>query len=134
MILHVTCLWSSQILSTPVLLVAGMWYFRSIEFLLIAVNGSIAFAKLGNAIHLLIQRPYLFPRFALFRKALVPSLALNAARFSVTSILAAAVENVAAATDRCSCDPEEDSLILAAEMEGESWEIVAVRAAVAIAA
>ncbi len=75
-----------------VLLVAGIWYFRSIEFLLIAVNGSIAFAKLGNAIHLLIQRPYLFPRFSLFRKTLVPSLALNSARFSVTYIMAAAVE------------------------------------------
>tara|TARA_R110002096_G_scaffold182022_17_gene359813 strand:+ start:326 stop:1669 length:1344 start_codon:yes stop_codon:yes gene_type:complete len=73
-------------------LVSGIWFFPTIEFLLLAVNGSVAFAKLGNTIHLLIQRPYLFPRFSLFRKKLVPSLALNSARFTVTYALAAALE------------------------------------------
>lgn len=74
------------------LLLGGIWFFPTIEFLLIAVNGSIALAKLGNTIHLLVQRPYLFPRFSLFRKTLVPSLARDGIRFSITYILAAAVE------------------------------------------
>jgi O-antigen/teichoic acid export membrane protein len=43
-------------------LLVGIWFFPTIEFLLIAVNGSIAFAKLGNTCHLLAQRPYLIPR------------------------------------------------------------------------
>lgn len=73
-------------------LLIGIWFFPTIEFLLIAVNGSIALAKLGNTCHLLIQRPYLFPRFSLFRKKLVGLLAKDGIRFSVTYILAAAVE------------------------------------------
>ena len=73
-------------------LLIGIWFFPTIEFLLLAVNGSIALAKLGNTIHLLIQRPYLIPRFSLFRTKLVPPLAKDSIRFSVTYILAAAVE------------------------------------------
>jgi len=73
-------------------LLIGIWFFPTIEFLLIAVNGSIALAKLGNTCHLLIQRPYLFPRLQLFRRKLVPSLAKDGIRFSITYILAAAVE------------------------------------------
>ncbi len=74
------------------LLLCGVWFFPSIEFLLIAVNGSISLAKLGNACHLLLQRPHLFPRFSLFRKNLVLPLANDGIRFSITYILAAAVE------------------------------------------
>ncbi|MCB1205620.1 MAG: hypothetical protein KDN18_15265 [Verrucomicrobiae bacterium] len=74
------------------LLLGGIWFFPTIEFLLIAVNGSLALSKLGNTIHLLLQRPYLFPRFSLFRRALVPGLAHDGIRFSITYILAAAVE------------------------------------------
>ncbi len=73
-------------------LLIGIWFFPTIEFLILAVNGSIALAKLCNTIHLLIQRPYLFPRFSLFRKRLVPPLAKDSIRFSVTYIMAAAVE------------------------------------------
>jgi len=73
-------------------LLVGIRFFPTIEFLLIAVNGSIALAKLGNTVHLLVQRPYLFPRFSLFRRRLAPSLASDGIRFSVTYILAAAVE------------------------------------------
>ena len=73
-------------------LLIGIWFFPTIEFLLIAVNGSIALAKLGNTIHLLIQRPYLFPRFELFRKKLVKPIAREGIQFSVTYILAAAIE------------------------------------------
>ncbi len=74
------------------LLLGGIWFFPTIEFLLVAVNGSIALAKLGNTCHLLAQRPYLFPRLSLFRKSLVPQLAKDGVRFSITYILAAAVE------------------------------------------
>ncbi|MEM9017445.1 MAG: oligosaccharide flippase family protein, partial [Verrucomicrobiota bacterium] len=73
-------------------LIVGVRYFPTIEFLLIAVNGSIALSKLGNTIHLLCQRPYLFPRFSLFRRKLVPSLAKDSVRFSITYIFAAAME------------------------------------------
>ncbi len=73
-------------------LLTGIWFFPTIEFLLLAVNGSIALAKLGNTCHLLIQRPYLFPRFSLFRKKLIPGLAKDGLRFSITYVLAAAVE------------------------------------------
>lgn len=74
------------------LLLGGIWFFPTIEFLLLAVNGSLALAKLGNTIHLLVQRPYLFPRFSLFRRSLVPALAGDGLRFSITYILAAGVE------------------------------------------
>lgn len=73
-------------------LIIGIRFFPTIEFLLIAINGSIALAKLGNTCHLLIQRPYLLPRFSLFRKSLLPPLVRDSIRFSVTYILAAAVE------------------------------------------
>lgn len=73
-------------------LIIGVTFFPTIEFLLIAVNGSIALAKLGNTIHFLCQRPYLIPRFSLFRFRLVPPLSKDAIRFSVTYIMAAAVE------------------------------------------
>ncbi|MEX2579709.1 MAG: hypothetical protein WD342_11680 [Verrucomicrobiales bacterium] len=75
-----------------IVLLTGIWFFPTIEFLLIAVNGSIAVAKLGNTIHLLIQRPYLFPRFDLFRKKLAGTIARDGIQFSITYILAAAVE------------------------------------------
>ncbi|NLT72030.1 MAG: lipopolysaccharide biosynthesis protein, partial [Verrucomicrobiaceae bacterium] len=75
-----------------VALLAGIWYFPTIEFLLLAVNGSIALAKLGNTCHLLLQRPYLFPRLTLFRRKLVRGLASDGIRFSITYILAAAME------------------------------------------
>jgi len=75
-----------------ILLVSGIWFFPTIEFLLIAVNGSIALAKLCNTIHLLRQRPYLFPRFSKFRRELVKPLLGDGLRFSVTYVFAAAVE------------------------------------------
>ena len=75
-----------------VALIVGIRYFPTIEFLLIAVNGSIALAKLGNTCHLLIQRKYLLPRVSLFQRQLVPPLVKDSLRFSVTYILAAAVE------------------------------------------
>lgn len=77
---------------SALLLLGGIWFFPSIEFLLIAVNGSIVAAKLGNTIHFLCQRRYLFPKFSLFRFGMVPELLKDSLRFSVTYILAAIVE------------------------------------------
>ncbi len=73
-------------------LLIGIWFFPTIEFLLIAINGSIALAKLGNTIHFLIQRPYLIPRPRFFRKKLVRPLAVDGFQFSITYILSAMVE------------------------------------------
>lgn len=75
-----------------ILLVSGIWFFPTIEFLLIAVNGSIALAKLCNTIHLLRQRPYLLPRISKFARDLVKPLLGDGLRFSVTYVFAAAVE------------------------------------------
>jgi len=74
------------------LLVGGIWFYPTIEFLLLAVNGSVALAKLGNTVHLLVQRPYLIPRPSLLDFGLTPSLLKDGVRFSVTYIMAATVE------------------------------------------
>lgn len=73
-------------------LFAGVRYFPSIEFLLLAINGSVALAKLANAVHLFLSRPYLWPRLDRFRRALVRPLVFDGARFSVTYLLSALVE------------------------------------------
>lgn len=73
-------------------LFVGVRYFPTIEFLLLAVNGSIASAKLFNAIHLLVSRPYLFPKIERFKGALVKPLVFDGARFSVTYLMSALIE------------------------------------------
>lgn len=75
-----------------VALVVGIHFFPTIEFLLLAVNGSISLAKLGNTIHLLAQRRYLLRAWRHFRVRLLPPLTRDSVRFSVTYILAAAIE------------------------------------------
>lgn len=74
------------------ILLSGIRFFPSIEFLLIAVNGPIALAKLGNLIHLFRDRPWLFPGFHRFKRALVRPLALEGGQYSVTYILSALIE------------------------------------------
>lgn len=73
-------------------LIIGIRYFPNIEFLVLALNGSLALAKLANAIHMMVQRSYLWPRLGRFRRALVKPLLFDGARFSVTYLLSAAVE------------------------------------------
>jgi hypothetical protein len=58
-------------LLAAITLVCGIWFFPSIEFLIITINGITVLAKVGNSIHLLVQRPYLIPKFSLFKKKLV---------------------------------------------------------------
>lgn len=77
---------------SALLLLGGIWFFPTIEFLLLAVNGSIVAAKLGNTIHFLTQRRYLFPKLSHFQFPMVPGLLKDSLRFSVTYILAAMVE------------------------------------------
>lgn len=73
-------------------LIVGVKFFPTVEFLVLALNGSLALAKLANTVHLMIQRSYLWPRLNRFRKALVKPLLGDGARFSVTYLLSAAVE------------------------------------------
>ncbi len=79
-------------LLAAITLVSGIWFFPTIEFLLIAVNGVTVLAKVGNSIHLIVQRPYLFPKFSLFKKKLVKPLLIDSGLFSITYILSAIIE------------------------------------------
>lgn len=74
------------------LVLGGIWFFPTIEFLLLAVNGSMVLAKLGNTVHFLFQRSYLFPKFSSFRFGLVPGLLRDGLRFSITYVGAAFLE------------------------------------------
>lgn len=79
-------------LLAAITLVSGIWFFPTIEFLLITINGITVLAKVGNSIHLVIQRPYLFPRFSLFKKKLVKPLLIDSGLFSITYIFSAIIE------------------------------------------
>ena len=73
-------------------LLAGIWFFPTIEFLILAINGSIALGKAGNSVHLFFQRTYLLPRFSNFKTSLIKTLACDGFRFSITYVLSALVE------------------------------------------
>ncbi len=73
-------------------LLVGIWYFPTIEFLVLAINGSISIGKLGNTIHFFIQRKYLWPHFDRFRKSFIKILAFDGFRFSITYVLSALIE------------------------------------------
>lgn len=78
------------------LLAGGIWVFPTIEFLVLAINGSVAAGKLGNAVHLIgFQRPYLRPRFSLFQRRLVMPLIHDGIRFTVGAFNALAEYNAA---------------------------------------
>ncbi|MEO0415419.1 MAG: hypothetical protein AAF226_10765, partial [Verrucomicrobiota bacterium] len=74
------------------LLLFGISHFRSIEFLVIAVNGSIVAAKICNSVHLLIQRPYLIPRPATFDSSLIKPLFKGGALLTIIYAAAAIAE------------------------------------------
>ncbi|MEM7144757.1 MAG: oligosaccharide flippase family protein [Verrucomicrobiota bacterium] len=73
-------------------LAVGISHFPSIEYLLLCVFGSNALAKLGNTIHLLIQRPWLFPRPRLFRRSIARHLLSDGVAFSLSSSVTGLVE------------------------------------------
>ena len=75
-----------------VLLLAGIWHFRSIEFLVIAVNGSMVLAKVANAIHMMVQRPYLIPSPSTVSLSLIKPLMGGACIFTVVYALSGVTE------------------------------------------
>ena len=75
----------------------GVWFFPSINFLLLAVFGPQVLAKLANTIHLWLRRPHLVPRLALFRGGLAVSLLKDGLAFSAAYSVVGVVEyNLAA--------------------------------------
>ena len=66
-----------------VLLLVGIAVFPTIEFLVIAINGSVVAAKLGNTIHMLVQRPYLLPSIRTFSVPLIKPLMGGALIFTI---------------------------------------------------
>jgi O-antigen/teichoic acid export membrane protein len=73
-------------------LFAAIQHFPNILCLLIAVNGSVALAKLGNAIHFFCQRPFLFHWIRDFSGKLLKPLVSSSAVFTITYSLSALVE------------------------------------------
>ena len=73
-------------------LLIGIWFFPTIEFLVLAINGSVALCKIANAIHFFLKKKYLWPRFSLFRRGLIKLLAFDGFRFSITYVLSALIE------------------------------------------
>jgi O-antigen/teichoic acid export membrane protein len=70
----------------------GISSFPSIEYLLLCIFGSNVLAKLGNTIHLLVQRPWLIPLPHLFRRAMARSLFSDGVAFSLSSTVSGLVE------------------------------------------
>ena len=69
------------------MLLVGIRFFPTIEFLVLAINGSLALAKLSNTIHFLgFQRRYLIPRISTFRRDLVKPLMRDGILFSMTGL------------------------------------------------
>lgn len=65
----------------------GIRFFPTIEFLVIAINGSVALAKVSNSVHfLLFQRRYLIPRFSCFQRTLVKPLLRDGILFSAAGL------------------------------------------------
>lgn len=71
----------------------GIAHFPNLIFLVLAVNGSIALAKLGNTIHFFLRRRFLLHCFRDFQKALIRPLLLSGGVFTITYTLSAVVEH-----------------------------------------
>ncbi|MDF1753883.1 MAG: hypothetical protein P1U89_13965 [Verrucomicrobiales bacterium] len=65
------------------LLLIGIWKFPTTEFLVLAINGSVVLAKFGNMVHMMVQRPYLLPRFRTFSQSMVKMLMSGALIFTI---------------------------------------------------
>ncbi|MEZ5299899.1 MAG: hypothetical protein R3F11_04405 [Verrucomicrobiales bacterium] len=66
------------------MLIFGVAYFPHVEFLMFAVLGCPALAKVANTIHLLIQRPYLLPQAGAFRRAVARELLSDGVVYSIS--------------------------------------------------
>ena len=70
----------------------GIFFFPTIEFLLLTVYGSNVVAKIGNTIHLLSKRPYLLPRFSRYHAKIRRVLISDGIAFFFSGSISALVE------------------------------------------
>lgn len=75
-----------------VALVVGIKIFPTVEFLILAVNGSVILAKVGNMVQMLWQRPYLLPKRNTFSKKLIKPLLAGAGVFTIVYGFSAVAE------------------------------------------
>lgn len=71
---------------------AGIHYFKSIEFLILAVFGSRAIVRIANTIHLFWQRPDLLPKPKHFDKPLAREILSDGFAFTVSQSITSVVE------------------------------------------
>ena len=71
---------------------AGIHFFRSIEFLILAIFGTRALLRLANTIHLFWQRSELFPRFIHFKKYLAQEMLVDGFAFTVSQSITSIIE------------------------------------------
>lgn len=65
------------------MLLIGVMKYPTIEFLVLAINGSVVLAKFGNMVQMMIQRPYLLPRLKTYTPKMVKMLMSGALIFTV---------------------------------------------------
>jgi O-antigen/teichoic acid export membrane protein len=70
----------------------GISSFPTIEYLLLCIFASNVLAKIGNTIHLLIQRPWLFPFPRLFQRNIARSLFSDGVAFSLSTSVTGLIE------------------------------------------
>lgn len=70
----------------------GIHFFKSIEFLILAVFGTRALLRLANTVHLFFQRPDLLPRFGYFQRPLARELLSDGFAFTVSQSLTSIIE------------------------------------------
>ncbi|WP_411846847.1 lipopolysaccharide biosynthesis protein [Roseibacillus persicicus] len=70
----------------------GIHYFQTIEFLIIAIFGTRALARIANTIHLFLQRPDLAPKLQYFEKPLSREMLSDGFAFTVSQSLTGIIE------------------------------------------
>lgn len=75
-----------------VTIAVGVYYFKSIEFLILAVFGTRALLRIGNTIHLYWQRPDLLPKLCYFEKPLAREMFSDGFAFTVSQSLTTIIE------------------------------------------
>lgn len=70
----------------------GIHYFKSIEFLILAIFGTRALARVANTIYLFAQRPDLFPKLRHFEKPLSREMLSDGIAFTVSQSLTSVIE------------------------------------------
>lgn len=70
----------------------GIHFFQTIEFLILAIFGTRALARLANTIYLFWQRPDLFPKLAYFERPLAREMLSDGFAFTVSQSLSSVIE------------------------------------------